>query len=350
MTRDGMTEAQSIVEAAKLLAERVVTAEQLVSTVLRRIEETEPIVHAYASVLAARALESARRADEEMARGRRRGPLHGIPLAVKDVFWTRDTATEAGSRLLAEFRPREDSAAVERLLQAGAVLVGKLVTHEFACGQNVPPTRNAWNADHYRGGSSAGAGVAVALGTTLGALGTDAGGSVRIPAALNGVVGLKPTYGRTSRFGVTPPSGSLDHVGIVARTVEDCAVLLEHLAGPDARDPSSIDVPVERYAEALDGDPLVFGSASLPSSSRKTLLTTFARLSSERLVSSSGSEHRSPDLGRRRRSRPQPPAHGTAHLSRTAASPTRAAGRATTFGPLDRSPVFPGEVATRILR
>lgn len=223
--------------AGELIAEGSLSALELVEAVLERIEETEPLVHAYATVMRESALAAAERADEELARGRLRGPLHGVPLAVKDVFFTHDAPTEAGSRILAGFVAPEDAAAVRALRAAGAVLVGKLVTHEFACGQDVPPTRNAWNTSHYPGGSSAGAGVAVALGSALAALGTDAGGSVRKPAALNGVVGLKPTFGLLSREGVVLLAASLDHVGIVTRTVEDCALLLRALA-PQAEPPA----------------------------------------------------------------------------------------------------------------
>ena len=195
---------------------------ELVEAVLARLAETEPLHHAYVTVTAEQALTAACRADDERAAGRSRGPLHGIPFAVKDVFFTHDAPTEAGSRIFAGFRASEDAVCVRALREAGGILLGKLVTHEFCCGQDVPPTRNAWNATHYPGGSSAGAGVAVALGSALAALGTDAGGSVRKPAALNGVVGLKPTFGLLSRDGVVLLAASLDHVGIVTRTVEDC--------------------------------------------------------------------------------------------------------------------------------
>jgi Asp-tRNA(Asn)/Glu-tRNA(Gln) amidotransferase A subunit family amidase len=216
----------TVTAARDLLAARSLNSVELTTAVLQRIEETEPAVHAYATVMADQALAAAARADEEQPRGQ----LHGIPFAVKDVFFTHDAPTEAGSRALAGFTAPRDAAAVRALREAGAVLVGKLVTHELCCGQDVPPTRNAWDATHYPGGSSAGAGVAVALGSAPAALGTDAGGSVRKPAALNGVVGLKPTHGLVSMEGVFVCSPSLDHVGIVTRTVEDCRLLLEALA------------------------------------------------------------------------------------------------------------------------
>lgn len=237
--------------ACELIGQGSLSSVELVEATLRRIEETEPLVHAYARVTGERALEAARRADAELAAGRRRGPLHGVPFAVKDVFCTHDAPTEAGSRILAGHIPPHDATAVRRLREAGAVLVGKLVTHEFACGQNMPPTRNAWNPSHRPGGSSAGAGVAVAVGSALATLGTDSGGSVRKPASLNGVVGLKPTLGRLSRHGVIPTGSTLDHVGIVTRTVEDCALVLQAVAGPDAADASSADEPVPDYSGEL---------------------------------------------------------------------------------------------------
>ena len=218
--------------AGELLASGTVGSRELTEAVLRRIEETEPLVHAYATVMAEQALAAAERADNERAQGRPRGPLHGLPLAVKDVFCTHDAPTEAGSRILRGFVALHDAETVRALRSAGAVLVGKLTTHEFCCGQDVPATRNAWNVGHYPGGSSAGSGVAVAVGSALAALGTDAGGSVRKPASLNGVVGLKPTYGLVSMDGVFVIAPSLDHVGMVTRTVDDCRLVLGALAGP----------------------------------------------------------------------------------------------------------------------
>jgi Asp-tRNA(Asn)/Glu-tRNA(Gln) amidotransferase A subunit family amidase len=218
--------------AGELLASGAVSSRELTEAVLRRIDETEPLVHAYAHVMSEQALAAAVRADKQRAAGELRGPLHGLPFAVKDVFCTHDAPTEAGSRLLRGFVAPQDAAAVDALRRGGAVLVGKLVTHEFCCGQDVPATRNAWNPADYPGGSSAGAGVAVAVGSTLAALGTDAGGSVRKPASLNGVVGLKPTYGLVSMDGVFAVAPSLDHVGTVTRTVDDCRLVLAALAGP----------------------------------------------------------------------------------------------------------------------
>jgi Asp-tRNA(Asn)/Glu-tRNA(Gln) amidotransferase A subunit family amidase len=229
-----MLDQLTLAGAGELLASGALSSRELTEAVLRRIDETEPLVHAYATVMAEQALAAAARADDERARGELRGPLHGLPFAVKDVFCTHDAPTEAGSRLLRGYVAPKDAQAVGALRRGGAVLIGKLVTHEFCCGQDVPATRNAWNLADYPGGSSAGAGVAVAVGSTLAALGTDAGGSVRKPASLNGVVGLKPTYGLVSMDGVFAVAPSLDHVGTVTRTVDDCGLVLAELAGPVA--------------------------------------------------------------------------------------------------------------------
>jgi aspartyl-tRNA(Asn)/glutamyl-tRNA(Gln) amidotransferase subunit A len=241
----------SIGEAGVLLLRREVSALDLLDATLERIRASEPSVHAYATVTEDVARDAARTAQTELERGHRRGPLHGIPVGVKDLFYTKDAATEAGSKVLAGFVPDHDATAVQRLRDAGAVIVGKTVTHEFAYGQNVPPTRNALDHACYPGGSSAGSAVAVAARSAYGALGTDSGGSVRVPASLNGIVGLKPTFGRVSRRGVVAMSPSLDHVGPMTRTVEDCALMLGELAGFDPLDPTSLDAPVDDYTADL---------------------------------------------------------------------------------------------------
>lgn len=244
----------TIHEAARLLAEGALSSLDLVEATLQRIDETEESIHAYALVLADQAREAAWHADQERARDVVRGPLHGIPIGVKDICATRGIPTEAGSRALAGFIPTADAAVVERLREAGAVLIGKTVTHELAWGVNVPPTRNAWRPDYYPGGSSAGSGAAVAARSAFGAIGTDTGGSIREPASLNGVVGLKPTFGLVSRAGILPLSPSLDHAGPLARTVLDCALLLNAIVGHDPRDPGSRAVPATDYGAGLEGD------------------------------------------------------------------------------------------------
>ena len=244
-------DALTISQASRLLRERAVSATELVEATLRRIDETEPSVHAYVHVNAEQALAAARQADADAPRG----PLHGIPIGIKDVLVTRDAPTAAGSRVLAGFTSGHDATVVRRLREAGAIILGKHVTHEFACGQDVPPTRNPWNLRHYPGGSSAGGGVSVAVGSSLAALGTDAGGSVRKPAAVTATVGLKPTHGRVSGWGAIRAASapSLDHVGTFTRSVEDAAVLLQAIAGFDPADRRTIQEPVPSYLADLDG-------------------------------------------------------------------------------------------------
>ena len=243
-------DALTIREAARLLRDRKISALELTEATLERIERTEPLVHAYAHVMAEQARAAARRADAEAPRG----PLHGIPVGIKDVLVTHDAPTEAGSVLLKGFIAPHDATAVRRLRDAGAIVTGKQVTHEFACGQDVPPTRNPWNLAHYPGGSSAGGGVSVAVGSALAALGTDAGGSVRKPSAVTATVGLKPTHGRVSGWGAIRAASapSLDHVGTFTRTVEDAALVLQAIAGHDPADRRSIDEPVPDYAAGLE--------------------------------------------------------------------------------------------------
>jgi aspartyl-tRNA(Asn)/glutamyl-tRNA(Gln) amidotransferase subunit A len=241
----------SIAEASELLRRRAISAVELSAATLDRIEATDHVVHAYALVLSERARRSAAQVDRELAQGRRRGPLHGIPLAVKDNCAMRDLPNEAGSRVLAGSVAGYDATVVRRLEEAGAIIVGKTVLHEFAYGINTPPTRPAWNLNCYPGGSSAGSGVAVSVGSAFAAIGTDTGGSIRNPAALNGIVGLKPTYGRVSRAGVFPLGTSLDHVGPLTRTVTDCAIVLQAIAGHDPADQGSLDEPVPDYQHDL---------------------------------------------------------------------------------------------------
>lgn len=249
----------SLAEAGRLIQRKDLSAVELTREHLDRIAALDPQVHAYITVLADTALEDARRAEEEVLRGEYRGPLHGIPVAVKDLFNTRGVLTTAGSRVLASNVPDDDATAVVRLREAGAVLLGKLSLHEFALGGPDPdspfhPARNPWNLEYVPGGSSSGSGAAVAAGTAVVALGTDTAGSVRMPASCCGVVGLKPTYGRVSRYGVIPLSWTLDHVGPLARTVEDAGLALQAIAGHDPRDPSSSHEPVPNFNKDLGKD------------------------------------------------------------------------------------------------
>ncbi|QUI35475.1 amidase [Streptomyces alfalfae] len=233
----------TLTEASEAIRERRHSPVELVEAVLDRVERVEPRLHAYAAVTADRARHAAVRAEREIAAGRYRGPLHGVPMGLKDLIDVGGMATAAGSRIRADHRAGSDSAVAERLSAAGAVLLGKTHTHEFAYGLTTPQTNNAWDQGRVAGGSSGGSAVAVAAGTATFALGTDTGGSIRVPASLNGVVGLKPTYGLVSRHGVTSLSWSLDHVGPITRTVEDASLVLAELTGYDPRDPASVPAP-----------------------------------------------------------------------------------------------------------
>ncbi|GAB3354082.1 amidase [Modestobacter lapidis] len=244
----------SLTAAAAEIGARRLSPVELTESVLGRIEATEPALGAFAHVTGDLAREAAAAAEAEIAAGRYRGPLHGIPLGVKDLYDTAGVPSTSSSKVRAEHVPDTDAAAVERLLAAGMVMVGKTHTHEFAFGGITPTTRNPWDTGRIPGGSSGGSGAAVAAGSCMVGLGTDTAGSIRIPANLCGTVGLKPTYGRTSRRGVTSLSWSLDHVGPLTRNVTDAALVLDAIAGHDPLDPASVDVPVPDHAAGLTGD------------------------------------------------------------------------------------------------
>ncbi|MBJ6998750.1 MULTISPECIES: amidase [Streptomyces] len=233
--------------AAEAIRTRQLSPVELADSVLERIAHLEPRLQAYVTVAAGRAREAAREAERDIVAGRCLGPLHGIPMGVKDLIDVAGTATSAGSRVRADHRAQGDSTVAARLAAAGAVLLGKTQTHEFAYGLTTPQTHNAWDTGRVAGGSSGGSAVAVAAGMATFALGTDTGGSIRVPSALNGVVGLKPTYGLLPRHGVTSLSWSLDHVGPITRTVEDAALVLTALAEHDPRDPASLPTPATEY-------------------------------------------------------------------------------------------------------
>lgn len=238
----------TIAQAARLIRQEELSPLELTRTLLARIGRLDPALNAFITLMPEAAMEAAARAERELNRGIDRGPLQGIPLAVKDLFATAGVRTTAGSRVLEDNVPEEDAAVVTRLASAGAVPLGKLHTTEFAysgTGANAyfGPCHNPWNPERMPGGSSSGSGAAVAAGLCLGALGSDTGGSVRLPAAYCGVVGLKPTYGRISRQGAVTLAWSLDHAGPLTRTVEDTALLLQVLAGPDSSDASTLSAP-----------------------------------------------------------------------------------------------------------
>ena len=249
----------SIAEAAAQIRRRTLSATELTRAYLEGIARRDGELHAYITVLEPEALAAAAAADREIAGGRYRGPLHGIPIALKDLVMTRGVRTTCGARILKDWVPEADATVAVRLAQAGAILLGKLNMHEFAYGPTgvnavYGTPRNPWDATRMPGGSSSGSAVAVATGLAAGALGTDTGGSIRIPAAFCGIVGLKPTYGRVSRAGVIPLAWSLDHVGPMTRTVTDAALMLQILAGRDAADPSTVALPVPDYQAPLQGD------------------------------------------------------------------------------------------------
>jgi aspartyl-tRNA(Asn)/glutamyl-tRNA(Gln) amidotransferase subunit A len=252
-------ELPTIAAAARLIASRALSPVELTRSCLARIEALDERLNSFLLVRAEAALAEAAEAEAEIARGRYRGPLHGIPIAHKDIVETAGIRTTAHSKLLRDFVPQRDATVVQRLAAAGAIMLGKTATHEFAMGGPSfdlpwPPARNPWNTDYFTGGSSSGTGAAVAAGLILGGSGSDTGGSIRLPAAYCGVTGLKPTYGRVSRYGVLPLAYSLDHVGPLAWSAEDCAILLQAMAGYDPADPASAAVAVPDYRAALRPD------------------------------------------------------------------------------------------------
>jgi aspartyl-tRNA(Asn)/glutamyl-tRNA(Gln) amidotransferase subunit A len=246
----------TVAEASHAIAEGTLSPVALTEAYLGRIDALDGELHSYVTVLRDAALDAAHTAARDIAAGRSRGPLQGIPIGLKDIYKTRGIRTTAGSRRYEHHVPEEDAESWVKLRNAGAILLGKHETHEFAIGGpdfGLPfaPARNPWNTAYYPGGSSSGSAVAVAAGLCAAAMGSDTGGSIRGPAAYNGIVGLKPTYGRVSRRGVFPLSYALDHCGPLTRTVEDCAILMQALAGYDPQDPASADVPVSDYRTAL---------------------------------------------------------------------------------------------------
>lgn len=246
-------------EAARLLARREVSSTELTRAVLDRIEAVQGRLNAFVTVTAELALEQAREADERLTRGEGVTPLTGIPAAIKDVICTRGVRTTCGSRMLENFVPPYDATVIERLKAAGLVMVGKTNMDEFAMGSSgensyFGPTRNPWDEERVPGGSSSGSAAAVAADACLYALGSDTGGSIRQPAALCGIVGLKPTYGRVSRYGLVAFASSLDQIGPMTKDVTDAALVLQAIAGHDPRDSTSAPVEVPDYAASLVPD------------------------------------------------------------------------------------------------
>src|SRR5436309_11292880 len=249
----------TIASAGRLLRRRALSPVELTDAYLARIARLDPALRAFITVTGDLARQQARRAERGLARRQWRGPLHGIPLTLKDLYWTAGVRTTAGSRILAEFVPATDSTATARLIASGAVLLGKTNLHEFAAGVTTDnphwgTCQNPWKLGYIPGGSSGGSAAAVAASLGLASLGSDTGGSIRIPAAFCGSVGHKPTYGLVPRYGILPESWSMDHGGPMTRTAADAAAVLQAIAGHDARDPSSARVRLPRLQRALRPD------------------------------------------------------------------------------------------------
>ena len=246
-----------ITELSWLLKNRKISPVDLVNAHLERVDALDKTLNAFITASREEASAAAKEAELAIAGGNYRGPLHGIPIGLKDLFATTGIRTTSGTKIMADYVPSEDATAVAKLKDAGAIILGKLNMNELALGAtgenaHYGDTLNPWNPDRISGGSSGGSGVATAAGECAAALGTDTGGSGRIPAALCGIVGLKPTYGRVSVDGVTTLCWSLDHVSIFTRTVEDCALMLNAIAGYNPLDPASADVPVQDYTKAIN--------------------------------------------------------------------------------------------------
>jgi len=246
-------------QLGRRIQKKEISLVEVVAAHLARIESLEPKLNSFITLLPDQALDAARQAEKEIREGRYRGPLHGIPIGLKDLYYTNGIRTTSGSKLFDAFIPPFDSTVASRLREAGTILLGKLNMHPLAygpTGENAEygHMHNPWNPALIAGGSSGGSGSAAASGECTLTMGSDTGGSIRIPAALCGLVGLKPTYGRLSRYGLTPLAWSQDHAGPLARTVEDCALVLNAAAGYDPNDPTSIKLPVPDYTRGLTGE------------------------------------------------------------------------------------------------
>lgn len=251
--------ASSLLTLAAGIQARRISPIELTEAVLSEIDGHNDELHAYITVYRDDALAQARTAEAEIAAGEYRGPLHGIPMGIKDNFYFANRTTTMGSKIHSQYVPDYDATIVGKLRRAGATFLGKLNLHEYALGVTTEnphfgTARNPWNLNKIAGGSSGGAGVAIPTGLSIGSLGSDTSGSIRIPAACCGIVGLKPTYGRVSKFGCFPEAWTLDHAGPMARTVGDVTILLDAVSGYDWRDPTSLNLPPTRTADALAGD------------------------------------------------------------------------------------------------
>lgn len=244
-------------EIAPLIESKQLSPVELTKHILNRIDTIDPTIYSYITHLHDLALKQAREAENDLMHDRYKGPLHGIPIGIKDNFDTEGIRTTVGSKLFADFIPNKSATVVEKLLTAGGIMLGKLNMHELALGSTgtnltFGTTRNPWNVRYMPGGSSGGSSAALAAGMATLATGTDTFGSIRIPAAMCGIYGLKPTYGLVSTYGIIPSAWSLDHVGPMARSVSDLAFMLDVMAGFDANDPASLHVPIPNYTEDLN--------------------------------------------------------------------------------------------------
>jgi amidase len=243
-----------LVELTRRIHRKEISPVEVARAQLERIERLDKTLFSYALVTPDLALKQAEQAEAEIQRGEIKGPLHGAPVAVKDLCWTKGVPTAAGMPIYRDFRPQEDATVVRRLRDAGAIMLGKLQLTEGAYADHHPAIRppvNSWNEAHWSGASSSGSGVATAAGLCYGSLGSDTGGSIRFPSAANGVTGLKPTWGRVSRYGVFELAATLDHVGPMARSASDCAAMLSAIAGADDNDPTASQEPVPNYLAGL---------------------------------------------------------------------------------------------------
>ncbi|MBU2286268.1 MAG: amidase, partial [Gammaproteobacteria bacterium] len=243
-----------LLEVGKLIQSRELSAVEATQAQLDRIEKLDGELKSYARVTADIALASAKQADEEIAAGKKRGPLHGVPIGIKDLCWTEGVVTAAGMTLYQDFKPTRDGTVVRKLRDAGAVMLGKLQMTESAYADHHPTIeapRNPWNAAHWPGVSSSGSGVATAAGLCYGSLGTDTGGSIRFPSAANGLTGIKPTWGRVSRFGAFELAATLDHIGPMTRSAADAGAMLGAIAGVDVDDPTTSQLPVPDYLATM---------------------------------------------------------------------------------------------------
>ena len=249
----------TIKEASDLINKKEISPVELTQSILDRIQEKDEKLNTYITVLSEKALESAKKAEEEISRGNYLGPLHGIPLGLKDIFITKNITTTCGSKMLENFIPPYDATVTQKLLDSGTVILGKNNMDEFAMGSSTEtsyfgPTANPWDLQRVPGGSSGGSASATAASLCLGSVGTDTGGSIRQPAALCGVVGMKPTYGRVSRFGMIAFASSLDQAAPITKTVEDTAIILNVISGPDPKDSTCVNIPVPDYTLRLKDD------------------------------------------------------------------------------------------------